>query len=506
MDIVVAIDLGTSSIRTTAYSLSGEVVASKGREISLQVVGDRVEQDARSIGNTTLELLKLLESALAEKSKDVIAMGITNQRESTVGWRRGSNEILSPLISWQDGRGQDSLARIDAEGASKVIVDKTGLAMSPYFSATKMESIVQMSSISSYGDGAMGTLDSYIVYLLTGATLESPFITDPSNASRTMIYNIDTFSFDDELLSLFSIPKRLLPDVSPTTVSDVKVGRGLPFAGVPIASIAGDQQASLFGQGRFEVGSTKVTHGTGTFILSNAGQMRRRPKHGLLESIGWHLRTNDIGDRIVYVTEGTVFTTGSAIRYLRDNLSLIADYDEIDEVAGSVRDSDTVTFIPSFSGLGTPYWRRDVGAAIYGLSASTTKGHIVRAALEGVAIRTTQVIEQMEVALEEAISSITCDGGLTRSKLYLQIQADQSNREITLPKVAESSSYGAFLMAAISIGAIDMSQANDLIKFAQVITPSKKSYSSSQRRQRFENYLTRHLNHNGLGTGESELN
>jgi glycerol kinase len=493
MAIIVAVDLGTSSIRTTAYTLNGEAVASKAREIPLEVVGERVEQDATAIGNTTLELLKNLEAALGDDRKQVIAIGITNQRESTVAWRRGTGEVLSPLISWQDGRGQDVLARIEKDGGSKLIIEKTGLAMSPYFSATKMESIVSTSDVTSYSDGAMGTLDSYIVYLLGGKSLGSAFVTDPSNASRTMLFNIDTFTFDDELLSLFSIPRRLLPEISPTTLSGIKVANGLPFAGVSIASVVGDQQASLFGQGRFEVGATKVTHGTGTFVLSNAGTLRRRPNKGLLESIGWQVKTDHIEEEAVYVTEGTVFTTGSAIRYLRDNLSLISNYEEIDQVAGGVKDSDTVTFIPSFSGLGTPFWRRDVGAAIYGLSASTTKGHIVRAALEGIAIRTTQVIEQMEAVLGEPVSTITCDGGLTKSSLYLQIQADQSNREIMLPKVAESSSYGAFLLAAISVGTVDMTKAKELIRFTTAVSPSKKSYSSSQRRQRFEKYMERHL-------------
>ncbi|MDA8196180.1 MAG: FGGY family carbohydrate kinase [Actinomycetota bacterium] len=493
MAIIVAIDLGTSSIRTTAYSLSGDVLASNGREIQLQVVGERVEQDAYSIGIATLELLRDLEIQLGDDSKEVAAIGITNQRESTLGWRRSTGEVLTPLISWQDGRGQESLARIEAEYGSQMIIEKTGLAMSPYFSATKMESIVQSDALIGHSDAALGTLDSYITYLLGGANLKSPFITDPSNASRTMVFNIDTLDFDDELLSLFQIPKGLLPEISPTTVSDIRVASGLPFAGVPIASIAGDQQASLFGQGRFDVGDTKVTHGTGTFILSNAGSIRRRPKGGLLESIGWQLRRDLTPNSLVYVTEGTIFTSGSAIRFLRDNLSLISDYSEIDQVAESVKDSDTVTFIPSFSGLGTPYWRRDVGGAIYGLSASTTKGHIVRAALEGVAIRTTQVIEQMENVLGEAISVVTCDGGLTRSKVYLKIQADQSNREVILPKIAESSSYGAFLLAAISVGELDLPRAKEVVQFAEVITPSKKSYSSSQRRQRFENYMDRHL-------------
>lgn len=489
MDLLVALDIGTSSIRAIAFTKTGEVRALASRSVPLMFPSPNfVEQDPNAVLGACLSVLAELEAMLGNDSTRVATIGIANQRESVVAWDRKNNEILYPIISWQDGRTAEQCANLDTNGVRLNLRDKTGLQLDPYFSASKISWITQMGHLNGSSLPAVSTLDAFIAWHLMGANADSPFVTDISNSSRTLLLNLDSCDYDSELLGLFNIDRNLLAQIVPTSGKlERKISAGLPFANTYIGALAGDQQASLFGNNCIEIGATKATHGTGTFVLTNTGTSRTRPESEVLESIAWQ-----IGDRKpVYCLEGSVFSTGSALRWLRDNLEVLNDYSTIDDLMSNTKTSNGVVFIPAFNGLATPYWTRSLKASIFGISSTTTTNQIVRGAIEGIVIRTEEVIEAIETHLRFPIEVLNIDGGLAQSNFICQLQADQVRKRVIRTDNVEATAFGAALFAGIALDLIDPENPRPETTTTEYFEPKGSLSASKSRRDLWKRYLSR---------------
>jgi glycerol kinase len=447
MTVVLAIDAGTTGVRTVAVDEHGRPGAYAYREFAQYFPRSGwVEHDPDEIWDAVSQTLQDVVDALDGAS--VAAIGITNQRETTVVWDRATGRPVHRALVWQDRR---TAARCDAlreAGHEPLVRARTGLVLDPYFSATKLEWLLTDGRVEATPSLAFGTVDSWILWNLTSGAAGGVHATEPSNASRTLLFDLDALDWSDELLAMFGIPRSCLPEIRPTSG---RFGTTAPGAAaglaVPVSGIAGDQQAALFGQACFTPGAGKNTYGTGSFILVNLGASHPPPVEGLLTTVAWAL---DAG--IVYALEGSIFVTGAAIQWLRDGLGIVADASEAGPLAESVPDPDGVVFVPAFTGLGSPYWDPRARGALLGLTRGTTRAHVVRAAVEAMAWQTADVIDAVNAASGTRVTELRVDGGASAMDVLCQFQADVLGITVRRPVVRETTALGAALLAGIGAG------------------------------------------------------
>ena len=444
MAVVIALDAGTTGVRSLAIDPSGTIKGWSYREFTQHFPGSGlVEHDAAEIWSAVTTTLSEL---MASVDEPVAAIGITDQRETTVVWDRRTGEPRHRAIVWQDRRTADRCQALTDAGHLDMVRRRTGLGLDPYFSATKLEWLLGPGGVDADADLAFGTVDSWLLWNLTGGAVHA---TEPTNASRTLLYDIGDGRWSDELLDLFGVPASCLPEVRPTSGRFGVTTDGLPVpAGIPISGIAGDQQSALFGQACFEPGMTKNTYGTGSFILMNVGTSCPEPVEGLLTTIAWQLGDEDP----VYALEGAIFVTGAAVQWLRDGLGIIADAAETGPLAESCPDTEGVYLVPAFTGLGSPWWDPWARGTIVGISRGTGRAHLARAVVEAMAYQTRDVVAVMSAASGCAVELLRVDGGASAMDLLLQLQADQLQVPVARPVNQETTAFGAAYLAGLAEG------------------------------------------------------
>jgi glycerol kinase len=446
---VLALDQGTTSSRALLFDRRGRVSALAQREHPQSFPRPGwVEHDPAAIWRTQLSTARAALRLADARPADVAAIGVSNQRETTILWERATGRALHPAIVWQCRRTAPICERLRRRGVEPLLRARTGLLADAYFSGTKLrwllENVAGARRRALRGELAFGTVDSWLLWNLTGGALHA---TEPSNASRTLLFDLRKRRFDDELLRLLGVPRALLPEVRPSSGLFARTDRRLFGAPIPIAGVAGDQQAALFGQGCREPGSLKCTYGTGGFLLANVGGSPRRSRHGLLSTIAW---TRD--GTTTYALEGSLFVAGAAVQWLRDGLGLIRRSSEIEALAASVPDSAGVVFVPAFVGLGAPHWDMEARGAIVGLTRGATRAHLARATLEAMAFQTREVIESIERDAGLRVRELRVDGGVARNDLFCSLLADLLGRTVARPAQLESTALGAALLAGLAVG------------------------------------------------------
>ncbi len=449
MTYLLAMDQGTSSSRSIVFKDTGEIVASVQQEFK-QIFPHPgwIEHDPMDLWQSQLHTCQSVLSKAGIKANDLAALGITNQRETTVVWDRKTGIPIFNAIVWQDRRTEALCQELRGKGLADIIKRKTGLLLDPYFSATKLKWILDTVSGAREralrGELAFGTVDAWLVWNLTGGRLH---VTDVTNASRTMLWNIHEGCWDDELLQLLDIPPQVLPQVHPSSHLFGETDPAWLGHPVTIGGIAGDQQSALFGQACFKPGMAKNTYGTGCFMLLNTGDECADSKHGLISTAACQL-----GSDKQYALEGSVFVGGAVVQWLRDGLKAIRDSADIEALAASVSDSDGVVFVPAFTGLGAPYWIPSAKGAILGLSRGTTVAHIARAALESVAFQSAALLHAMMGDAAAPITELRVDGGACANSLLLQFQADLLGIPVIRPQVTETTALGTAYLAGLANG------------------------------------------------------
>jgi glycerol kinase len=445
-----AIDQGTTSTRFIVFDRSGRIVASAQREHEqIYPQPGWVEHDAEEIWRRTLQVIDEAMKERALRAKDFAAIGVTNQRETTVLWDRNTGVPVANALVWQDTRTERYLSRFSAQ--ENVVRQKTGLPISTYFSSLKLvwllDNVPGLRQRAEAGEILFGTIDSFLAWRLTGGIHGGAHFTDVTNASRTQLFNLESCEWDEELLQLFSIPKQILPRVRSSSEIYGTVGHK-SLDGVPLAGILGDQQAALVGQTCFDPGEAKNTYGTGCFLLLNTGSERVLSKHGLLTTVAY--RFGNEAPR--YALEGSVAITGALVQWIRDNLGLIQSSAEIETLARAANDNGGVYFVPAFSGLYAPYWQANARGVIVGLTRYANKGHLARAVLEATAYQTREVLESMEQDCARPVDVVRADGGMIGNELLMQFQADILDREVVSPQVKETTALGAAFAAGLAVG------------------------------------------------------
>ncbi len=446
---ILAIDQGTTSTRCMLFNKSGDSIATAQQEIkqSFPFPG-WVEHDPLEIWESVKSTYNQVLKSAGIDASQIASIGITNQRETTVLWNRTTGLPVYPAIVWQSRQSDSICNRLKAAGFENIISEKTGLVVDTYFSASKiawiLENVEEARIQAESGNLAFGTIDTWILWNLTEGKVHA---TDFSNASRTLLFNIQTHSWDAELLSIFGIPSSILPEVKDSSGYFGTTSRNVLGAEISINGIAGDQQAALFGQGCIQPGMAKNTYGTGCFMLITTGNKRVVSKHGMLTTIAW-----GIGGEITYALEGSVFVAGSAIQWLRDGLKIIDYASQAEEIASEVDDCGGVYFVPAFVGLGAPYWNSEARGSFFGLTRGTMRSHIVRAALESMAFQTRDVFDAMQNDADLTLTSLRVDGGATENALLLQFQSDLLQLNVDKPHNTESTALGAALLAGLSVG------------------------------------------------------
>lgn len=447
MKHILALDQGTTSSRAIVFDHRGRIVAAAQKEFR-QIFPQPgwVEHDAQEIWNTQLTVAKQALRKAGITAKNIAAIGITNQRETTVVWERATGKPICNAIVWQDRRTAPACDRLKARGLAPMIRRKTGLVVDAYFSTTKLQWILNhvpgAKARAQAGELAFGTIDSWLMWNLTQGRCH---VTDPSNASRTMLFNIHTGKWDDELLRLFSVPRAMLPDVCSS--SEVYGETNLLGGAIPIAGIAGDQQAALFGQVCTRPGMVKNTYGTGCFMLMHTGGKPIASKNNLLTTVAWRL-----GNRTEYALEGSIFIAGAVVQWLRDGLGIIKSSGEIEALAAQVPDTGGEHLVPALAGLGAPHWDAAARGLIIGLTRGTTRTHIARAALEGIAYQVADVLHAMENDAGIRLKELRVNGGACANNLLMQFQADLLGVPVVRPRVAETTSLGAAYLAGLGVG------------------------------------------------------
>ena len=447
MKHILALDQGTTSSRAILFDHSGSIVAVAQKEFpQIFPKPGWVEHDPRDIWSSQAGVAAEALTKARVAAEDVAAIGITNQRETAVVWDRATGDPIMNAIVWQDRRTAAICDRLRKQKLERVIRRKTGLVIDAYFSATKVQWMLQnvkgARAKAKAGQLAFGTVDSWLVWNLTGGKVH---VTDVSNASRTMLYDISKGDWDDELLEIFGVPRSMLPDVRSS--SEVYGETSLLGTPVPIAGIAGDQQAALFGQACLKPGMVKNTYGTGCFMLMNTGTKRIASKHNLLTTVAWR-----IGDRTEYALEGSIFIAGAVVQWLRDGLEFFRSAPEIEAMAAIVEDTGGVYLVPAFAGLGAPHWDPHARGTIVGLTRGTQKAHLARAALEGIALQVMDVLKAMEGDAGIKLKELRVDGGASANDLLMQLQADLLNVPVIRPKVLETTALGAAYLAGLAVG------------------------------------------------------
>ncbi len=446
---ILALDQGTTSSRAAVFDRQGALLSIAQKEFQqIFPISGWVEHDANEIWSSQIGVANEALARMNISASDLAAIGITNQRETTIVWDRATSQPIYNAIVWQDRRTADFCERLKAEGQESLFQSKTGLVIDAYFSGTKLrwllDNVPEARAKAERGELAFGTVDSWLAWKLSGGALH---ITDASNACRTMLYNIHTGQWDDELLDLLDIPQSLLPEVRDSSEVYGRTSAGLLGAQVAIAGIGGDQQAATFGQAALESGMMKNTYGTGCFMLLNTGASPVTSHHKLLTTVAWR-----IDNQITYALEGGVFVAGAVVQWLRDGLGIIKRSEDVESLAGSVSDAGGVHFVPAFVGLGAPYWDSYARGTITGLSRGSTAAHIARAALESIAYQTADVLDAMRQDSRIDFQELRVDGGAARNDLLMQFQADVLGIPVVRPKVTETTALGAAYLAGLAVG------------------------------------------------------
>ena len=446
---ILAIDAGTTSSRAILFDKNAEAVEIAQYEFN-QIFPKEgwVEHDAIEILNTQFKAIRDVINNSKIDPKNIDSVGITNQRETTVIWNKKTGKPVFNAIVWQDRRTASFCDDLIKNNKTELIQNKTGLVIDAYFSGTKIKWILdsdpKIRSQANDGELLFGTIDTWLIWNLTNG---KSHITDPSNASRTLLYNIKRDSWDDELLSLFDIPKNILPNVVDSSSISAHIDAKIFGAKIPISGIAGDQQAALFGQLCTEEGDIKNTYGTGCFCMMNTGKTFVKSNNKMLSTIAWR-----INGEVTYALEGSVFVAGALVQWLRDKLGIIKDAPEVENLANTVKDNGGITFVPALSGLAAPYWDPYAQGTIFGITRGTENGHIARAALESIALRTRDIIIEMEKDAGIKFSSLKVDGGASNNNLLMQIQSDLLNTRVIRPKTTETTALGIAFLAGLATG------------------------------------------------------
>ncbi|WP_026818401.1 glycerol kinase GlpK [Arthrobacter castelli] len=452
-DYIIAIDQGTTSSRAIVFDHDGKIVSS-GQKEHEQILPHAgwVEHDPAEIWTNTREVIGTALSTANLTRHDIVSVGITNQRETTVIWDKNTGEAVYNAIVWQDARTQSIVEELAADGGADRFKDKVGLPLATYFSGTKikwiMDNVDGVRERAEAGDLLFGNTDSWVVWNLTGGTDGGVHITDVTNASRTMFMDLQTLQWDDEILDVFGVPKSMLPEIKSSSEVYGQVHGNQLLREVPVAGILGDQQAATFGQTAFDKGGAKNTYGTGNFMIVNTGEEIVHSKNGLLTTLCYKL-----GDaKPVYALEGSIAVTGSLVQWLRDNLGMIKSAPEIEQLADSVEDNGGVYIVPAFSGLFAPYWRGDARGAMVGLTRFVNKGHIGRAALEATAFQSREVLDAANADAGVDMEDMRVDGGMVANDALMQFQADILGIPVIRPEIIETTALGAAYAAGLAVG------------------------------------------------------
>ena len=486
MKAILAIDQGTTGTTVAVMNTRGVLLGSVNYEFpQIYPKPGWVEHDPEAIWASVFKGIRAVFRRGLCKPGDVACIGITNQRETSLLWQRRSGKPLGNAIVWQCRRTASFCDGLRRKGLEPMVRDRTGLVLDPYFSASKfrwlLNDIEGARGRARRGDIAAGTIDSYLLYRLTGGAVHA---TDVSNASRTSLMNLQTLDWDPELLKLFNVPKTVLPEIIPSS-GDLGRTKGVPGLpdGVPIAGIAGDQQSALFGQAGFDRGAAKCTFGTGSFILMNTGQDRMHSDAGLLSTVAWQLPGQKTP---VYALEGGAFICGAAVQWLRDELGIIKHAPDIEKLASQVADAGGVEFVPALTGLGAPHWDPDARGVISGLTRGAGAAHIARATLEAMALQNVDILRAMERDLGRRMGELKVDGGAAANNLLMQLQADYLGREIIRPKVIETTVAGACFLAGLGVGIWKDTEALAKVWKADQRFPSRMG--TGPRRRRLESW------------------
>ncbi len=479
---ILALDSGTTSNRAILFNHSGEIINASQKEFEqIYPRPGWVEHKPQDIWETQLEVAREVISKSSISPAEISGIGITNQRETTLIWNRETGEPIYNAIVWQDRRTAGICDDLKAKGYEKTFAEKTGLVIDAYFSGTKikwiLEHVPEARELANSGKLAFGTVDTWLVWKLTGGRLH---ITDVSNASRTLLFNIHTLSWDEELLEILGVPKAILPKVKQSSEVYGKTDKDLLGAEIPVSGIAGDQQAALFGQMCIKEGMVKNTYGTGCFVVMNTGSKPIMSKNKLLTTIGWQ-----INGQTTYALEGSIFVAGAVVKWLRDELEIIESSADIESLASQVNDSGGVSFVPGFVGLGAPHWDQYATGTIIGLSRGTGKAHIARAALEAIALQTKEVIETMAGDSGIDVDELRVDGGAAINNLLMQIQANIINTDVVRPKITEITALGAAYLAGLSTGF--WKDIEEISKQWQV----DRKFSPAENREEFKKVIAR---------------
>lgn len=446
---ILSLDQGTSSSRAIVFDHDGNIRSTAQHEFTqIFPKSGWVEHDPHQIWASQAAVIAEAISAIGINGKNISAIGITNQRETTIVWDVDTDEPIYNAIVWQDRRTSEYVDSLKEQGLTETVRSKTGLILDAYFSATKVKWILDnvpgARKRAQLGKLRFGTVDTWLIWKLTRGTV---FVTDVTNASRTMLFNIHTLQWDPDLLKLFDIPASMMPEVKSSSEVYGYTTTTIFAHQVPISGIAGDQQAALFGQMCVEPGAVKNTYGTGCFLLMNSGPRPIDSKNRLLTTIAWK-----IGDEVTYALEGSIFVAGSVVQWLRDGLKCISSSSDVEAFASSVPDTDGVYFVPALTGLGAPYWNQYVRGDISGISRGTTVAHIARAALEGIAYQTYDIVRAMERDAGLKLAELKVDGGASRNNLLMQFQSDILDTEVLRPVVTETTALGAAYLAGLAVG------------------------------------------------------
>lgn len=446
---ILAIDQGTTSTRAILFDKHGNLQATAQRECeNFYPQPSWVEQNANTIWSSTVGVISEAVAAANLKMEDVAAIGITNQRETTIIWDKLTGQPIYMAIVWQSRQSDCYCQEMKQKGYEPLFFEKTGLVLDPYFSASKIRYILDhvegAQARAERGELCFGTVDSFLIWKLTGGKVH---VTDVSNASRTLLMNLHTLDYDEELLKLWNIPRCLLPEIKDTSCVYGLSDASLFGVQIPIAAAVGDQQAALFGQTCYAPGSVKNTYGTGCFLLMNTGSQIIHSKHGLLSCAGWK-----IGSEVNYVLEGSVFVAGAAIQWLRDGLKIIQDSSETYRRSLAVKSSDGVYVVPAFTGLGAPYWLPSCRGAIFGLTRGTSQDHLIRATLESLAYQTEDVLQAMQKDAGMKLTALKVDGGASKNDFLMQFQSDISNCDVHRSLISETTALGDACLAGLAVG------------------------------------------------------
>ena len=478
MSYIMALDAGTTSNRCILFNKAGEICSVAQKEFAQYYPRPGwVEHDANEIWATQLGVALSAMNKVGARAEDIAAIGITNQRETTIVWDKETGEPICHAIVWQCRRTSEYCDELKARGLTEKFRQKTGLIIDAYFSATKLKWILDhipgARERAERGELLFGTVETWLIWKLTGGKAH---VTDFSNASRTMLFNINTLRWDDEILAELDIPKCILPEVKPSSCIYGEALAQFFGAPIPIAGAAGDQQAALFGQGCFTRGQAKNTYGTGCFTLMNVGGAPVRSRAGLVTTVGWSLN-----GETTYALEGSVFNAGSAIQWLRDELQVISTSHECDILAESVPDSGGIYLVPAFTGLGAPYWDMYARGCVVGITRGTTKAHFARAVLESIAYQVTDLMTAMRQDAGCEISLLRVDGGASVSDLMMQFQADLLRIPVDRPAMVETTAFGAALLAGLAAGVWkDLDELSTLRCSERVFTPERAQYECEE--------------------------